>query len=64
MAILCHCEGVRDREIEAAVVGGADSVEAVTAACGAGRGCGTCHVWIRQVLAAHGVPVEEPVSAA
>ena len=60
MAILCHCEGVNDRTIESAVVGGARSVDDVTASCGAGRGCGTCHIWIHQILAAHGrVPAQQ-----
>jgi bacterioferritin-associated ferredoxin len=57
MAILCHCEGVNDREIDAAVAAGARCVDAVTEACGAGRGCGTCHLWIHQILERHGVVV-------
>lgn len=55
MAILCHCEGVNDREIDAAVVAGARCIDTVAEACGAGRGCGTCHVWINQILERHGV---------
>jgi bacterioferritin-associated ferredoxin len=55
MAILCHCEGVNDREIDAAVAAGARCVGSIAEACGAGRGCGTCHVWIHQILERHGV---------
>jgi bacterioferritin-associated ferredoxin len=55
MAILCHCEGVNDRDIDAAVAAGARCVGSIAEACGAGRGCGTCHVWLHQILERHGV---------
>ena len=40
--IVCLCHGVRDRDIDAAIGDGADSVEAVGEHCGAGTGCGAC----------------------
>jgi bacterioferritin-associated ferredoxin len=40
---VCICRAVCDREVEAAIDGGATTVEAVTKACGAGGDCGACH---------------------
>jgi bacterioferritin-associated ferredoxin len=39
---VCLCEGVTDRTIRKAVRRGANTLEAVGAACGAGTGCGGC----------------------
>ena len=40
--ILCICQSVTDRDVDAAIRGGARSVAAVTRACGAARDCGGC----------------------
>jgi bacterioferritin-associated ferredoxin len=40
--ILCICQSVTDREVEAAIRDGAHSVPAVTRACGAAADCGGC----------------------
>ena len=48
--MLCHCNGVSDREVRAAVAGGAHTVDTVMRACGAGSDCGGCHVLVEQVV--------------
>ena len=40
--VLCICQAVTDREVDAAILQGARSVAAVSRACGAARGCGCC----------------------
>lgn len=40
--IVCLCHAVRDRELDAAIAEGAETVEQVGEACGAGTGCGAC----------------------
>ncbi|MEZ4404251.1 MAG: (2Fe-2S)-binding protein [Kofleriaceae bacterium] len=40
--IVCLCYAVRDRDLDAAIAGGAATVEEVGRACGAGTGCGAC----------------------
>jgi bacterioferritin-associated ferredoxin len=49
--IVCLCEAVSDRAIRVAREAGADSLEAVAAATGAGSGCGCCHGTIAKLLA-------------
>jgi bacterioferritin-associated ferredoxin len=39
---VCHCRGITDRTIKAAVAAGADTVEDVARTCGAGADCGGC----------------------
>jgi bacterioferritin-associated ferredoxin len=46
--ILCVCQAVTDREVDAAVRGGAQSVDAVAACCGAGTDCDACRDAIQQ----------------
>jgi bacterioferritin-associated ferredoxin len=46
--ILCVCQAVTDREVDAAVRGGAQSVDAVAACCGAGTDCGACRDAIQE----------------
>jgi bacterioferritin-associated ferredoxin len=41
--VICHCEAVSDRTVDAALASGARSVDEVTARCRAGGGCGGCH---------------------
>lgn len=40
--IVCLCHAVRDRELDAAIADGAETVEEVGELCGAGAGCGAC----------------------
>jgi bacterioferritin-associated ferredoxin len=40
--VLCVCQSVTDREVEAAIRGGARSLSDVSRACGAGNDCGCC----------------------
>ena len=48
---LCHCLKVTQDQVRDAVgFHGCDSVEEVTACCGAGGGCTACHRRIRAVL--------------
>jgi bacterioferritin-associated ferredoxin len=43
---VCICRAVTDDKVEAAIEGGARTVEAVTAACCAGEDCGACEEMI------------------
>lgn len=40
--IVCLCHAVRDRDLDAAIADGAESVEQIGQQCGAGTGCGAC----------------------
>jgi len=40
--IICLCLAVSDRTVHAAIAGGATTIAAVRASCGAGKGCGAC----------------------
>jgi len=46
--ILCICQSVTDREIDAAIRNGAHSLADVSRACGAGGDCGCCRGSIEQ----------------
>jgi len=46
--ILCICQSVTDREIDAAILEGAHSLADVSRACGAGGDCGCCKGSIEQ----------------
>lgn len=54
--IVCHCRGISDRDIRAAVRLGAATRAAVGAACGAGTGCGGCHPVIDEIVQAERAP--------
>lgn len=56
MAIICQCEVVRERTIAKVIRQGADTVEAVQAACGAGTMCGGCIPSIEALIAEHRDP--------
>jgi bacterioferritin-associated ferredoxin len=47
---VCHCKGVNDRAINAALASGARSVADVTARCRAGGGCGSCHEALQALI--------------
>jgi bacterioferritin-associated ferredoxin len=46
--IVCICKRVSDRQIDAAIEAGAETVEEVGARCRAGTGCGMCRPFIEQ----------------
>ena len=48
--IVCHCKGLSDRDIRAAVRDGARSCRQVGRACEAGRACGGCRPTIRELI--------------
>ena len=48
--ILCICQSVTDRDVEAAIQDGARSLADVSRACGAGNDCGCCRGMIEQRL--------------
>jgi bacterioferritin-associated ferredoxin len=49
--IVCFCRGLSESDLRAVVAGGADSVEAVSTACGAATDCGACLIVIEDVVA-------------
>ena len=53
MAIICHCEAVRERTIQRAIRHGATTLEAVQDACGAATRCGGCEPMVRTLIAEH-----------
>jgi bacterioferritin-associated ferredoxin len=55
--MICHCNGISDRTVRNAVLDGADDLDQVARACGAGRDCGGCTEAIEEVLEACAVPV-------
>ena len=52
--IICLCEGIRVKDVKAAVRGGAHTITQLSRACGAGKGCGACHEELKKLLHAHG----------
>jgi bacterioferritin-associated ferredoxin len=51
---VCLCKAVSDRDVKAAISGGARTVDDVGAACGAGTGCGACRPLVHEMLEAEG----------
>ena len=49
--IVCSCSRVSERAIDAAVLSGADDVDAIARACGAGARCGGCRPALDRLLA-------------
>jgi bacterioferritin-associated ferredoxin len=47
---VCVCKAVTDKEVRAAIDGGARSVCEVTAACAAGGDCGACRGMIQDMI--------------
>jgi bacterioferritin-associated ferredoxin len=47
---VCICRAVTEETVRAAIDAGAETVEAVTAACCAGDDCGTCHDVIEEMI--------------
>lgn len=48
---LCHCRAVPTAKVDAAIVGGCHTVEAVKSATSASTSCGTCRTDIEAILA-------------
>ena len=48
---ICHCLAVTDDTIRCAIECGAKNVRQVGEKCGAGTGCGGCHLALRRMLA-------------
>jgi len=48
--LVCHCSLVSDREIRESIRSGAESVEALAAACGAGACCGGCTPMLERLI--------------
>jgi bacterioferritin-associated ferredoxin len=48
--IVCHCQGINDRSIRAAVRAGARSFGQVDRACEAGGACGGCRAEILEII--------------
>jgi len=48
--IVCVCKRVSERELEAAIAGGADSVQALSRVTGCGTQCGRCIPTVREML--------------
>ena len=47
---VCVCKAVTDKEVAAAIDGGAQTREEVTRACKAGGDCGACHGDIEHMI--------------
>ena len=58
--IVCHCQGITDREIRCAVRDGATTRRQVGRTCRAGRSCGGCHPAIREIIEAEDEPTVRP----
>jgi bacterioferritin-associated ferredoxin len=50
VAYVCLCNGVSERKVRRAIDRGADSINAVAAACGAGTTCHGCHDTIDDLI--------------
>ena len=49
--VLCICQAITDREVDAAIRAGARSLAEVEARCGAGGDCGCCREAIEERIA-------------
>jgi NAD(P)H-nitrite reductase large subunit len=58
--ILCHCRAVSDGTVNAAIASGASTVAHVSAATGAGTGCGGCVPVIEVLLAEAALAITAP----
>ena len=59
--LVCHCNGVSERQIRKAVRNGADSLHSVGRACGAGTCCGGCSSEILEIIERES-PAREPLT--
>jgi len=58
--IICLCEAVNERRIRQEIRHGADSIQRIRRACGAGGGCGQCVCDLKTMLREENTP-ETPV---
>ena len=59
--IICQCFQVSDETIKSHIKkGNLKEIEQVTAACGAGGGCQSCHMLIQLFIDQHHNPVQAP----
>jgi bacterioferritin-associated ferredoxin len=49
--VVCHCRGVSDRQVRAAIDDGARTLAEVGARCGAAQECGGCRFTVKDLLA-------------
>ncbi len=61
MALICHCETVRERTIVKAIHRGAVTVEQVREVCGAASRCRGCEPAIHELVERH-APAGRPVA--
>lgn len=61
--IVCHCRTVRAEEIRSEVRLGAETVEVVSARCGAGSRCGGCIPAVEAVIVDEAVRMRSAVPA-
>lgn len=54
---VCVCKAVTDKTVREEIAKGAETREAVTAACEAGGDCGACHQHIEEMIEDHLVEV-------
>ena len=47
---VCHCRGITDRTIRAAIASGASTADKLAQRCGAGADCGGCHQALEELL--------------
>ena len=52
--VLCICQSVTDREVDAAIQEGARSLDELAVRCGAGSDCGCCREALEERLAVDG----------
>lgn len=65
LVIVCSCQVVSDRTVQAAVASGATTIEEVAARCGAGARCGGCWPALRELIDAHApAPREQRTTSA
>jgi bacterioferritin-associated ferredoxin len=57
VAIICHCEAVKERAIVDSIRRGASSVCEVADVCGAASRCGGCWESVAELVARHARPV-------
>lgn len=53
--VLCHCRAVSDRDVRAAIAGGAETPTQIEDHCGAGGDCGSCRDLVEDLLDEAGI---------
>ena len=47
---VCICKAISDNDIKAAILDGAEDVDAIAEQLGAGTGCGTCREFTQELI--------------